>query len=338
MRRNRWPASRGITGRHRRNTHDDIIYELSLRYPKDSLGRKNPQRDPDLRGRADYVCRAGGRVAWTVEAKPEQPGISAEDVEQAYTYARHPEVRGVYFCLCDGKEFRVYATDATPSAGPLRTISVSAGSADESARLLESLLSSRVLLSRFAAVVADTQPSIGPGLHSFAQITGGSIVYDDDIPLSFLRGFTMSIVGGAIQRVDGGLLAYWEAMAPYASIQRTVRDLGLRRVEARSTDTCLSSNPSAPTIFVSEDSTVFPRGRPMLNLLTHTEEPLAATFHAHYRATACGTLHGDRFLGPCELRLRFEVEGGRGDTGGRRRRIHCDRTVRIRVAVKGAVK
>ena len=73
----------------------DIRYELTLAYPHDSLGRKK-KSDPVLIGKPDYICRAGGRVPWTIEAKAPQP-ITKDDVEQAYTYAKHPEVRGGIF-------------------------------------------------------------------------------------------------------------------------------------------------------------------------------------------------------------------------------------------------
>jgi type I site-specific restriction endonuclease len=76
---------------YRSNTENDIRYEVNLRYPKDFLGLKK-DTDPPLRGKADYVCKAGGRVAWVIEAKSSEADITAEAVEQAYTYARHPEI------------------------------------------------------------------------------------------------------------------------------------------------------------------------------------------------------------------------------------------------------
>ena len=74
-------------------THN-VIRELSLRYPRDSLGRKKPT-DPLLRGKADYICEADRRIRWVVEAKAPEEDLGSDDVEQAYTYARHPEVRAV---------------------------------------------------------------------------------------------------------------------------------------------------------------------------------------------------------------------------------------------------
>jgi len=46
---------------YRSGTQYDIIYERLLRYPRASLGRKNPERDPPLRGQADYMLEINGR-------------------------------------------------------------------------------------------------------------------------------------------------------------------------------------------------------------------------------------------------------------------------------------
>jgi predicted type IV restriction endonuclease len=139
---------------YRSNSANDIRYELNLRYPRDFLGHKKTATDPPIRGKADYVCNAGGRVAWTVEAKPSGPDFTIDDVEQAFTYARHPEVRATYFCLCNGREWRVYATDGSAEAPPLRTIDPR--DPKTATRDLESLLGPTALQSRFAAVAADS--------------------------------------------------------------------------------------------------------------------------------------------------------------------------------------
>ena len=51
---------------YRMGTEHDVIREQSLRYPKIFLGRKNPNRDLELRGRADYILESSGRVRWVL--------------------------------------------------------------------------------------------------------------------------------------------------------------------------------------------------------------------------------------------------------------------------------
>ena len=53
---------------YRSSTINDIVREQNLRYPNLQLGRRKPT-DPLLRGKADYICIAGGLVKWVIEAK-----------------------------------------------------------------------------------------------------------------------------------------------------------------------------------------------------------------------------------------------------------------------------
>jgi hypothetical protein len=295
----------GLLG-YRSNTTNDIRYELNLQYPHDFLGRKKPTTDPPIRGRADYVCYAAGRVSWILEAKPSEPDITIDDIEQAFTYARHPEVRAVYFCLRNGREWRVYATDGSAEALPLLTIDPQ--DPRTAARDLAALLSPTALQSRFAEVAANALPPIGPGLLSFAQITGGFTSYDHaepDIPP--LRGFTLSITGGAIQRLEtGGLIAYWEARGPYARIQRLIERLGLTRIEAFSPSNELSARSDAPTIFDGKMNGVFPAGETLYDLSTYTDVVLPSSMTCHLNFSGTGVLTAGRFHGPFALHVRYE--------------------------------
>jgi hypothetical protein len=288
------------------NGGNDVRYGLSLRYPRDVLGRKNPASDRRIRGVADYLCRAGRRVPWIIEAKPSEP-ITDDDVEQAYSYAKHPEIRASYFCLCNGIEFRVYATDADPTVGPLRTVDPT--DAESAARELSSLLGAEPLLARFAQVAADSRSPIGPGLLSFAQILRGKIVYNrsaGDLP--FMRGFTISITRGAIQLVDGsGLCAYWESQAPFDSIQKTIDRLGLTRVEAISSSTSLSTDARSPTVFLLNSTAIFPRGEKLWDLTRYEEQELLQDLRCHLTTQATGTLSGSRFGGLFEIHVDYEI-------------------------------
>ena len=107
---------------YRSCTQYDIIYERLLRYPRASLGRKNPERDPPLRGSADYILEINGLIRWVIEAKPPVP-ITIDDIQQAWTYANHPEVRAVYFVLCNGQMMEVLYTQHGPSVPAILSVS-----------------------------------------------------------------------------------------------------------------------------------------------------------------------------------------------------------------------
>jgi len=286
---------------------NDIRYELPLQYPRDFLGRKKPQTDPPIRGKADYVCYAGGRVAWTIEAKPSGAEISVNDIEQAYTYARHPEVRSVYFCLCNGLEFRVYVTDGSPDQ-PILTVDPRNRKA--AVRSLRPLLGPAALLHRFAHAAASTLPPIGPGLTSFAQILRGSIAYERWTPEApHMNGMTISVTGGAIQRINSNSLhAYWEAQAPHTAVQQSLERLGLTRVDAYSTAAELSSRVDVPTVFEVKTTTVIPQGERLWNLQKHEEIMLPVPIECYLTARATGVLSGSIFTGRFELHNVYVVK------------------------------
>ena len=59
--------------------------------PVSYLGRKDPSRDPELRGKADYILEVRRRVRWVLEAKAPGVELGENDYEQAWSYANHPE-------------------------------------------------------------------------------------------------------------------------------------------------------------------------------------------------------------------------------------------------------
>ena len=77
---------------YRHGSPANIRTEQTLRYDKAFLGRKSPNEDPKLQGRADYVCEVIPYGRWIVEAKSPAANLSLEDAQQAHTYAAHPEI------------------------------------------------------------------------------------------------------------------------------------------------------------------------------------------------------------------------------------------------------
>ncbi len=54
----------------------------------------------------DYLLLAANKPAWILDAKaPGEPVTSGGHVEQAYSYAIHPDINSRYFALCNGREF-----------------------------------------------------------------------------------------------------------------------------------------------------------------------------------------------------------------------------------------
>jgi hypothetical protein len=60
----------------------------------------------------DYLLQVRGKNAWVLDAKaPNERVDSGSNVEQAYSYAIHPEIRVRLYALCNGKEFVVFSTE-----------------------------------------------------------------------------------------------------------------------------------------------------------------------------------------------------------------------------------
>jgi hypothetical protein len=70
---------------YRQGTEATIITEKTLRYSRQHLGRKDPKKDPDLVGRADYICEVISYGRWTVEVKSPQHELTVDDAHQAHT-------------------------------------------------------------------------------------------------------------------------------------------------------------------------------------------------------------------------------------------------------------
>jgi hypothetical protein len=57
----------------------------------------------------DYLLRIKNRYGWILDAKnPNQNIVSGANVEQAYSYAIHPEIRVMLYALCYGHELTVF--------------------------------------------------------------------------------------------------------------------------------------------------------------------------------------------------------------------------------------
>jgi hypothetical protein len=89
---------------------ENIIRSKTLQHPFLKIASK--KRSVNLI--PDYVLKVGNNYAWVLEAKaPNQEIISDDNLEQAYSYAAHPEINSIYFALCNGLEFSLFKTFST---------------------------------------------------------------------------------------------------------------------------------------------------------------------------------------------------------------------------------
>ncbi|MES1939204.1 hypothetical protein T5B8_03105 [Salinisphaera sp. T5B8] len=82
-----------------------VIRSKSLIHPYVSIGsqRKKISIIPD------YVFLSDAKPLWILDAKsPREDVFKSSNVEQAYSYAIHPDIRAELYALCNGHEFILY--------------------------------------------------------------------------------------------------------------------------------------------------------------------------------------------------------------------------------------
>jgi hypothetical protein len=83
-----------------------IVRSKNLVHPYVALGSK--QRKVSII--PDYVFLSDGSPYWVLDAKsPTEEVMKSTHVEQAYSYAIHPEIRAELYALCNGKEFSLFS-------------------------------------------------------------------------------------------------------------------------------------------------------------------------------------------------------------------------------------
>ncbi len=282
---------------YRSGTENAVIREQSLRYPRAFLGRKKPGHDPLLRGKADYILQVKNSARWVIEAKAPDVEIDSEVVEQAYTYANHPEVRAIYFVLSNGRRFVVYQTNMGPDHRPL--LEVEYDQLNESFTRIENLLAPTAIIRDHPHVELDAGEPLGPGLRSVARIANGLIKYEQNsLDHRVLNELQTGISEGAVERdEEGRLVAYMRTYGPSRSLQELNERLGLSTFEMISHDSALSVNPQSPTTFLYEHTVILPAGEVLLDLNTWSEFKLPINLSCHVVAEAQGVLEDNRFQG-----------------------------------------
>lgn len=276
---------------------NNIIREQSLRYPKISLGRKNPKKDPELRGKADYILEVGRRLRWVIEAKAPEVAIDVDTIEQAWTYASHPEIRAIYFVLCNGRTFSVFHTVHGPDAPAL--LSLAYEGLDSKFQLLANLLSPEAVARDFPSLEIDVGVPIASGLRSLARITNGVIRLEhSNLGFAPLNELQFGITFGAVERDETGrLIAFLSTLSPIRSLQQLNERLGLAQFEMISEDTDLSKDLDHPTVFSHGNTIILPAGEQVFDLFKWQHITLPMTVTCDVKAEARGVYNDRLFSG-----------------------------------------
>lgn len=294
-------------------TQANIRTEVSLRYDRAFLGRKNPAKDPPLRGRADYICEAISYGRWVVEVKGANEDLSQDDAEQAHTYCAHPEIAASHFLLTNGRLFRLYVTGELSK--PL--LEWSYADTDQHLMTLFNILGYEAVKRRAGLIRHDVEKPLGPGLPSALRIVGGEVTYGDhwsDHPLlgsEAITGSVAAVTGGSVLRLeDGRIQARVGIRSPYQQLAELNRLAGLDDYEFLTADEFISSDPARPTILQNVVEGRLPPGakfRPMPGMPEITL-PVGFSFTAYTEAT--GYVRDGEFQGMLAFDYDYQIIRG----------------------------
>ncbi len=324
-------------------TKAHIRTEVHLTYDRAFLGRKNKAKDPRLMGRADYICDAVSFGRWIVEVKSPQNPLTHDDVEQAHTYAAHPQVAAIYFLLTNGKEFSLYIT------GQLEAPLLSWRYAETESKFLNllNILGYDAICRTKSRLLHDTQKPLGKGLKSNHKIIGGEVVYGPHVsnhPLfktDVMNGMVGGITGVAVDRdKDGRLCAEVSVRSPYQQLSSLNALAGIKNFKFFCADEFISDDPDAPSIFQNTISAKLEPGI-KASLFPGMEIPLPFGFDVKAYTEATGFVQENEFRGVAAFDFDYTIIKGE-PTGDPRldllgsqigNKLHIDGSAEFRILI-----
>jgi hypothetical protein len=292
---------------YRHGTEANIRTEQPLRYGKAFLGRKNPKRDPDLVGRADYICEVISFGRWVVEVKSPAEPLTPEVAEQAHTYAAHPEIAASHFLVTNGREFKLFQTSRLEAPMLAWTFQDSG----ENFLRVFNVLSPEAVRARAKANLPDTGKPLGRGLASRLRVIGGEIQLEDhlgDDPFllaSSIKGLRLPVVGGyACRNDDKRILGHIEISKAAAIL--FVEDAQLSDVyDFFSATEYISDDPERPTIFQNLSTQLIPAGK-QISIPGLGKVPMPFEYSVSALTEAVGFVADGKFVGTMRLSYNFD--------------------------------
>jgi hypothetical protein len=289
-------------------TDATILTEKTLRYERSFLGRKNPKKDPPLTGRADYICEVISFGRWVVEVKSPSEELSQDVVEQAHTYASHPEIAASFFLVTNGRAFRLYETAKLDQPA----LAWDYDDEDDTLLRLFNVLSPAAFRKRAKITVVDPGKPLGQGLASRLRILGGEITYEEHsgshpfLQASAIDGLSLPVTGGSVARADDQRIVGRIRVAKVAAfLQDLNAAMGISDdYDFFSATEYLSHDPEHPTIFQNQVTNVVPAGR-IIRIPGLPQVPMPFEMSSTAYTEAIGFVQDDTFVGIMRLTYDF---------------------------------
>lgn len=319
-----------------RGTNCDIAREPTLSYERHFLGRKK-QTDPPLRGRADYILSVVGVARWVLEIKGPSEPIDIDAIEQAISYAKHPEISASYAVVLNGREVTVHHASQRSIDVPLLQFQVT--DVNSLAEKLGALLSPASIRRDCSPPMLDVARPLATGLRSNVDILRGDLTHHDlrwraNVPLlpeavagldelrRRVQGLKVAVTGGSIGRdAASRIRAKLVWSLPHDQILQFALDKRLMDSEYIALAEVLSRDAEHPTLFDVVGMVEVRAGEPMFNIVSWTTEAAGIETKMSYAGSATGYLEDYEIKGSFEstyrciypaipgLELEMEMEG-----------------------------
>jgi hypothetical protein len=271
------------------------------------------QNDPPLRGRADYILSVAGAARWVLEIKAPQEAITQDAIEQAISYARHPEVAGVYAAILNGRKFVVMHYSQRSDDTPILELDVS--SANELTGKVQGLLSPAAIARDCSPPIVDVNQPLADGLRSCANIRGGAISYTvfewaSNFSLPFeaaaqfdkicqiFRGYRANVTGGCAWRDKASRIrARLDWSVPHDEMLKFTQEKGLMEWDYISLSNTISRSSNEPTLFDVVGNLTISKGDPVYNMVQWDTKIAEIATSMTYRGQATGHIEGATFCG-----------------------------------------
>lgn len=260
-----------------------------------------------MRGKADYICEVKNKTRWVIEAKSPSESITDIDaIEQTWSYANHPEVRSVYFCLCNGLNFFIFLTHKGANASAIFECAYE--EMEDKLNTIKNILAPQAILRDYPDYKPDYGEPLALSLRSFARLTNGQITYQtNSLNIKPFQGLVMTITDGSVERDEtGNIDAYVKTQVSFQQLQDLNEKLGLHEFSLETADRNISENPETPTQFIGKNEVVLPSGMKVLDLLTWQEVALQMNLSVTTETLAVGFLENKIFQGTFMARLLYQ--------------------------------
>jgi hypothetical protein len=279
---------------------------MTLSYSAAFLGRKNPKKDPVLVGRADYICGVVAVGRWVVEVKAPDEELNEAVVQQAHTYAAHPEVAAFYFLVTNGRSFRLFETGRLSQ--PLLEWSLS----DQDTNFLRilNLLGPEALRRRARLILADPGDPLGEGLSSKVRVISGTVYYDSldagqlSNMMASLVGLELPVTSGEVSRDPDGRIHARVSVASVSPLTRPALGPG-DHYDFYSSSRYISTDERKPTIFQNFFDTIVAEGTPVSIPGMQSAMPFGMRHSAFTEVV--GFVCGDQFDGTMKIEVELQV-------------------------------